>query len=87
MDIKVKNWWYHLRGSFWFIPALMAVSAMILSVVTTAVDRMIPRYFDLHRWWLYGSDPEGARTVLSVISSSMITVAGVVFSITIVVLT
>ena len=37
MDIKVKNWWYHLRGSFWFIPALMAVSAMILSVVTTAL--------------------------------------------------
>jgi uncharacterized membrane protein len=33
--------------------------------------------------WLYAARPDGARQVLSVISSSMITVAGTVFSVTI----
>src|SRR5690606_437373 len=37
--------------------------------------------------WLYTGTPSGARELLSVIASSMLGVAGVVFSITIVVLT
>ena len=86
MRIKIQNLWYRLRASFWFLPVLMAVSAIVLSVITTAIDTEILYQKDVKQWWLYSGDPDGARTVLSVISSSMITVAGVVFSITIVVL-
>jgi uncharacterized membrane protein len=86
MRIKIQNILYRLRQSFWFLPACMAGTAILLSVLTTALDKLFFHPDNTHLWWLYGGDPEGARTILSVISSSMITVAGVVFSITIVVL-
>jgi uncharacterized membrane protein len=50
------------------------------------VDRSGPDWID-EVGWIYSGGPEGAREVLSTIASSMITVAGVVFSITIVALT
>jgi uncharacterized membrane protein len=84
--MKIQNVLYWLRQSFWFLPAFMAGTAFVLSIVTTALDRFFLSSDQLNRWWLYSGGPEGARTILSVISSSMITVAGVVFSITIVVL-
>lgn len=72
-----------LRGSYWFLPALMVILAIGLSLVTVTIDR---EYLDT--WpealdWIDIGDPDGARTFLSTIAGSMITVAGVVFSITI----
>ena len=87
MRVKIQNLWYHLQGSFWFLPALMAGAAIVLSIITTAIDKVFLFQNGAQHWWLYSGGPDGARTLLSVIASSMITVAGVVFSITIVVLT
>ena len=72
-----------LRGSYWFVPALMMVLAIGLSMISVTIDR---EYLDT--WpealdWIDIGDPAGARTFLSTIAGSMITVAGVVFSITI----
>ena len=56
------------------------------SLITTAIDKdFLYREITQH-WWIYSGGPDGARAVLSVIAGSMISVAGVVFSITIVVL-
>ncbi len=86
MRLKIWNFWYHLQSSFWFLPALMAGTAIVLSFMTIYVDRLYLSPGGIQQWWIYRGGPDGARTVLSVISGSMITVAGVVFSITIVVL-
>jgi uncharacterized membrane protein len=86
MKIKIQNFWYRLQASFWFLPALMAGAAILLSFVTIAIDKESLYREGARHWWIYGGGPDGARTVLSVIAGSMITVAGVVFSITIVVL-
>jgi len=86
MKIKIRNFWYRLQESFWFLPAVMAGAAILLSFVTIAIDKLFLYREGAQHWWLYGGGPDGARTVLSVIAGSMITVAGVVFSITIVVL-
>jgi uncharacterized membrane protein len=86
MRIKIQNKLYHLKQSFWFLPAVMAAGALVLSEVTALLDRLYLYTDQSSYWWLYSGGPDGARTVLSVIASSMITVAGVVFSITIVVL-
>jgi uncharacterized membrane protein len=86
MRIKIRNYWYRLQESFWFLPGVMAAAAILLSFVTIAIDKMLVYREDAQYWWIYGGGPDGARTVLSVIAGSMITVAGVVFSITIVVL-
>lgn len=64
----------------------MAGTAMLLSFGTLTIDRVFLFREGAQYWWIYGGGPDNARTVLSVIASSMITVAGVVFSITIVVL-
>ena len=87
MRTRLRNIYLRLEASFWFIPALMACAAIAMAYAATALDRALPHEALAHHWWRYQGDPDGARTVLSVIASSMITVAGVVFSITIVVLT
>ena len=86
MRIKIRNFWYRLQASFWFLPGLMAGAAMLLSFITITFDKKIFFQNGAPHWWIYSGGPDGARTVLSVIAGSMITVAGVVFSITIVVL-
>lgn len=70
-----------IRGSLWFIPTLCVTGAVILAFVLMRIDAS---GFDAE--FLFGGGPEGARVVLSTISSSMITFTGLVFSITIVVL-
>ncbi|MFZ0242733.1 MAG: DUF2254 domain-containing protein [Desulfobacterales bacterium] len=85
-NLKIKNIWYRLQTSFWFLPALIAAAAIGLSFISIAVDRLYLGREGLRLSWIYSGGPDGARTVLSVIAGSMITVAGVVFSITIVVL-
>ena len=64
----------------------MAVAATALAVGAVALDRRLAET-RLEGAWVYAGGAEGAREVLSVIAGSMITVAGVVFSITIVALT
>jgi len=64
----------------------MAIGAILLAFITTIIDGTYFQDSGQRWWWLYMGDADGARTILSTITSSMITVAGVVFSITIVVL-
>jgi uncharacterized membrane protein len=82
----IKRLWNKIRLSFWFVPAIMAIGAVILSVLTLSIDTLLLQSTEMRGWWLYTGGPEGARTVLATIAGSMITVAGVIFSITIVVL-
>ncbi len=87
MRIKILNVLYRLQASFWFVPALTTAAAIILSQIIPEIDREFFYREGTQHWWIYSGGPDGARTVLSVIAGSMISVAGVVFSITIVVLT
>lgn len=76
-----------LRTSFWFIPGLLLALAGALAFATVWLDRLLEQQLQLTWDWTYTGGAEGARAVLSTIAGSMITVAGVVFSITIVALT
>lgn len=87
MHVRIRNIWYQIRSSLWFLPALLTLSAIILSFVTSSVDRFLETHAAAGSWWSYSGGPDGARAVLSTIAGSMITMASVVFSITIVVLT
>lgn len=86
MKKKILNFWESIRTSFWFLPAMMSLLAVLLSVVSIFYDEKIPRAESLPGWLTYKGDLEGARVLLSTIAGSMITVAGVTFSITIVAL-
>ncbi len=86
MIARIRHWWQEMRSSFWFLPALIVLGAVALAVGLIVVDVSVELHVD-KRWPLiFGSGASGARGLLTAVASSMITVAGVVFSITIVAL-
>lgn len=86
MKALLLKYWDHVRSSFWFLPALMTGAAIALAFATVALDEAVTdRWLETQRW-AYTGGAEGASQVLGTIAGSMITIAGVVFSMTLVVL-
>lgn len=79
---RVYALWQGLNGSFWFVPALMCVGAVALSFLLIGVDTWLGVGEVSDYGLLYSFGPDGARAILQVIASSMITVASLIFSIT-----
>jgi uncharacterized membrane protein len=73
-----------LRASYWFVPSVMAFLAIVLGGVMVWLDAGPATGILDGLGWYQQAKPDGAHQVLSTIAGSMITVAGVVFSITIV---
>lgn len=78
--------WASLRTSFWFIPTLMGIGAVGLAILTLNLDAHVSEE-QARRFWLHSGGPEDARNLLSTVFSSMVTMASLVISITMVVLT
>lgn len=84
------NIWYKTRESFWPIPFFMSLVSIALAFSFVWIDFLYISPMDIRKGlhpWLFFVDQEGARTLLSTIAGSTIGVAGVTFSITMVVLT
>lgn len=86
MKTKLLKLWDSLRATFWLVPTLMAIMAIGLSFAMVALDEAVGNRVLEKVGWVWAGGPEGARGLLSTVAGSMITVAGVVFSITIVAL-
>lgn len=86
MRLKLLAWWQLLHRSYWFIPGLMSIGALVLAVAMVYLDNRIVASGAEPIRFLPQSDAAGGRAILSTIAGSAITVAGVVFSITIVIL-
>lgn len=71
-----------LRASFWFLPSVMAAGAVALSFAIVLLDLWLRIELRTEASWFVTFGPEGARAILSTIAGSMITVAGLTFSIT-----
>lgn len=84
---KLRSLWDSLRSSLWFVPTVLVLVAVVLAQSLIEIDRHIDRT-NLQAQWphLFGAGAAGSRGMLTAIASSMITVAGVAFSITIVAL-
>lgn len=67
---------------FWVVPALWCAGALLAGIVLPEVDEALAEYIPL----LFQAGTAGARTFLSAIAGAMISITGLVFSITIVVL-
>ncbi|NND96117.1 MAG: DUF2254 domain-containing protein [Pirellulaceae bacterium] len=84
MRARIQQWLYKIQGSYWFVPALMAISAILLSQATIQLDRNYNAAdWMSDSWWASLNQPDGARSLLATVAGSMITVAGVTFSLTI----
>lgn len=86
MKTRISFYFDQLRSKYWFVPGFMILFAIFLSLVMVEFDTRVGFELIASFGWLYLGGVEGARTVLSTIASSTITVAGVVFSIVIVAL-
>lgn len=86
MKTFFSNTWEKLNSSYWFIPTVMSILATGLSFLTVHLDTLVNAKWARTAGWIWAGGPDGARSVLSTIAGSTITVAGVVFSITIVTL-
>ncbi len=85
MLARTQELWQDIRSSWWFVPLVMAAGAVVLSFVTTTLDARFADTFA--QFGLYAGGAEGTRSTLETVAGSMITVAGVAFSIAIVVMT
>lgn len=86
MNLHIFKYWDRIRSSFWFIPIIMAVGAVTLAFVTAAFDSRVTDWLRRTLGWTFVEGAAGASTVMGTIAGSMITIAGVVFSMTLVAL-
>ena len=70
------------RAAFWVLPTLCVVAAGVLASVVTGLEAALGEDAGL----FFGGGPDSARQILGVIASSVLTFAGLAFSITIVAL-
>ena len=82
MRLRLLKLWEGARASYWFIPSLMTIGAVALSYALVQVDARATGLTE-RLGWIYSGGPEGARAVLSVVAGSVMSTAGVTFSITI----
>jgi uncharacterized membrane protein len=86
MLARLRLAWVRGRDSLWFLPGVLTLLAAVLAFVVTEAERRGAFDADMLRSWVFGGGVEGARGVLGAIAGGLITVTGVVFSVTIVAL-
>ncbi len=86
MKTRTYNIWYSLSSSYWFVPAILAGVGIGLAYGMFAIDLYLWKGRSGIGWWVYSGDIEGARTVLSSIATAMMTIASIVFSISLLVI-
>ncbi len=78
--------WERLKGSFLLIPLIIVLLGIVLATLFIYIDSFIILSQKGILNFIFIGGPESARSVLSTIAVSMLSVAGIVFSITLVVL-
>jgi len=76
-----------LRTTFWVVPSILVVVSVLLFVVTFAIDVAAYHHHLTLPSWIRTGNADAERSVLIAIAAAVITVIGVVFSITILALT
>ena len=85
---KLPSWrWEELRTTFWVVPSILVVVAVLLFIVTFEIDVAAYHHRLTLPVWIRTGNGDAERQVLIAIAAAVITVVGVVFSITILALT
>lgn len=84
---KLLFYYKELIATFWFVPVLIIVLSIFLSIGLVSLDSYLNLTLDGFLQFFLVNSANSARTILSTISGAMIGVAGTVFSVTLVALT
>lgn len=79
---KPKRLWANLTSSLWFVPSLLVLGSIAIAFTLIEVDGRISREMLTKYPRLFGAGADGSRGMLTAIGGSMMTVAGVTFSLT-----
>ncbi|GAA4024847.1 DUF2254 domain-containing protein [Hymenobacter glaciei] len=79
---RLRALWQNVNASLWFVPTLMVAAAIGLAFALVFLDAGMS-----HDWvpdypLLFGAGSDGARGMLTAIAGSMVTVAALIFSLT-----
>ncbi len=86
MKTKLGHLWDALRENYWLVPAALTAAATLLAFIVFALDEAAGRGEIELPNWVYRSSVEGARAILATVATSMISIAALTFSITMVTL-
>lgn len=88
MKTRIANLWEVLHDSYWFTPSLMVIASIVLALGLLLIDHRID--IDVYKFgnisFVYSGGIDSARDILSDIAASIIAIAGVSFSVTVVAL-
>lgn len=79
---KFRKAWSDVNSSLWFVPALLVAAALGLAYGLVRLDAGMNRTWLRDYPLLFGAGADGARGMLTAIAGSMITVAALIFSLT-----
>jgi uncharacterized membrane protein len=83
---RLGTLWDEITDSLWFVPALITAGCVGLAILLISYNDAISGVLDSDLWFIFAGSGDGAQGVLQAIATSIITVTGVVFSVTIVAL-
>ncbi len=84
---RARSAWDNVRTSFWFLPALMGAGGAALTGISLLLEAATVDQLGAAPAFVYVGVADDARDVTATLLSSMMTMASLVFSITMVVLT
>lgn len=83
---KLRNLWENVQSSLWFIPTVLVGVAIVASSLLIEADVALAQRDSLLIPWIFSGTADAARTLLSVVAGSLITVISIAISLTIVAL-
>jgi uncharacterized membrane protein len=81
---RLASLFSRLWSTYWFLPFVVTAASLVVAELLIAAERGGDRSFPE---WVYGGGADGARSLLSAVAGSIITVVSVTFSVLIVALT
>lgn len=86
MLARLRMLWVRVRDSLWFLPGTVTGLAACVALLLIELEKHGVIRMGNYQHWLWGGGAEGAQGILTAISGGLITVTGVVFSVTVVAL-
>jgi uncharacterized membrane protein len=80
MMSHIRARWEHIRTSFWFIPALMAILGSLFAELMLAVDQRIPDLLLYNQRLVISAGASEQRAILLGLAGATVGTAGVVFT-------
>lgn len=84
MWLKLQNAWINVRSSLWFLPTVLIIAGIVLAFVLPQIDITLDERGKALLPGQIAGSVDAARTLLSVIAGSLITVVSIAYSISIV---